>query len=176
MSFQNSQLEFENMKSDVQIEINSFLKNESKTFINDKDILIKIDNITNQTIENLKLWMSENIPDKYKKIILKNIYDKNWSEIIEAFKQELTFGTSGIRGKLISSIDEKKSDLDLKNLKDFEFESDILRGPNTINEITLLKNITPVALNINKNTKNKHNKTHNLNSKLERPDVRSFTN
>ena len=141
MSFQNSQLEFENMKSDVQIEINSFLKNESKTFINDKDILIKIDNITNQTIENLKLWMSENIPDKYKKIILKNIYDKNWSEIIEAFKQELTFGTSGIRGKLISSIDEKKSDLDLKNLKDFEFESDILRGPNTINEITLLKNI-----------------------------------
>jgi|GEM_PF-2515910 phosphoglucomutase len=141
MAFQNSELEFKNIKNDVQMEINSFLKNEFKLFIDDQEILKKIDNITNQTIKNLQLWMSENIPKKYKKIILKNIYDKNWSEIIEAFKQELTFGTSGIRGKLISSLNEQKSNLDLVNLKDFGFESEILRGPNTVNEITLLKNI-----------------------------------
>ncbi len=146
MSFQNSQLEFENIKNDIQIEIKLFLKNEFKTFINDKEILRKIDNVTNETIKNLKLWMSENIPEKYKKIILKNIYDKNWSNIIEAFKQELSFGTSGIRGKLISSLDEQKSNLDLVNLKDFGFDSEILRGPNTVNEITLLKNINGLIM------------------------------
>lgn len=151
MSFENSQLEFEHIKKQVKIEINSFLKNEFKLYLNDPKILQKIDDITNQTTTNLYSWLSESIPEKYKKIILKNIYDKNWSEIIECFKQELTFGTSGIRGKLISSLDVEKSNLDLKSLNDFGFNSKILRGPNTVNEITLLKNINGLIMYMKNN-------------------------
>ena len=151
MSFENSQLEFEHIKKLVKIEINSFLKNEFKLYLNDPKILQKIDDITNQTTTNLYSWLSESIPEKYKKIILKNIYDKNWSEIIECFKQELTFGTSGIRGKLISSLDVEKSNLDLKSLNDFGFNSKILRGPNTVNEITLLKNINGLIMYMKNN-------------------------
>lgn len=155
MSFENSQSEFENIKNQVKIEINSFLKNEFKLYLNNPKIFQKIDNITNQTIDNLHLWLSDSIPEKYKKIILKNLYDKNWSEIIECFKQDLTFGTSGIRGKLISSLDVDKSNLDLKDLNNFGFDSKILRGPNTVNEITLLKNINGLIMHMKNNDMSK---------------------
>ena len=155
MSFENSQSEFEHIKNQVKIEINSFLKNEFKLYLNNPKIIQKIDNITNQTINNLHLWLSDSIPEKYKKIILKNLYDKNWSEIIECFKQDLAFGTSGIRGKLISSLDVDKSNLDLKDLNDFGFDSKILRGPNTVNEITLLKNINGLIIYMKNNDMSK---------------------
>lgn len=155
MFSQNSQLEFEKIKRNAEIKIKSFLKNEFIEFINNKNILKKIDEISDNTVANLQTWMSENIPERYKKYILKNIYDDNWSEIIEAFKQELTFGTSGIRGKLTPSLNEKKSYLDLKNLEHFGFESEILRGPNTINEITLLKNIYGLMNYLKKNNMSK---------------------
>ncbi len=154
MSSQNNQLEFEQIKKDVEIKIKSFLKNEFTEFINN-DALKKIDRISDNTMINLQSWMSENIPERYKKYVLENIYDDNWSEIIESFKQELTFGTSGIRGKLIPSLDVKKSNLELKNLKDYGFESNILRGPNTINEITLLKNIHGLINYMQKNNMSK---------------------
>ena len=154
MSSQNNQLEFEQIKKDVEIKIKSFLKNEFTEFINN-DALKKIDRISDNTIINLQSWMSENIPERYKKYVLENIYDDNWSEIIESFKQELTFGTSGIRGKLTPSLDVKKSNLELKNLKDYGFESNILRGPNTINEITLLKNIHGLINYMQKNNMSK---------------------
>jgi len=151
MTFENSQLEFESLKNDVELGIKSFLQNESNLLINNKEIFKKINNITTQTIKNLKLWMCENIPEKYKKIVLKNIYEKNWSEIIEAFKQELSFGTSGIRGKLIVSLDDKKCIDDLKSLNTLGFESNILRGPNSINEITIMKNIFGLIKYMKKN-------------------------
>ena len=151
MTFENSQLEFESLKNDVELGIKSFLQNESNLLINNKEIFKKINNITTQTIKNLKLWMCEIIPEKYKKIVLKNIYEKNWSEIIEAFKQELSFGTSGIRGKLIVSLDDKKCIDDLKSLNTLGFESNILRGPNSINEITIMKNIFGLIKYMKKN-------------------------
>lgn len=154
MSSQNSQLEFEKIKNDVEIKINFFLKNEFIEFTNN-DVSKRINIISDNTIINLQSWMSENIPERYKKYVLENIYDNNWSEIIESFKQELTFGTSGIRGKLIPSLDVKKSNLELKNLNDNGFESNILRGPNTVNEITLLKNISGLINYMQKNNMSK---------------------
>ena len=62
---------------------------------------------------------------------------KKWSNLIEAFKQDLAFGTSGIRGKLVVSLDENECTNDLKSLHTFGFQSDILRGTNSFNEITV---------------------------------------
>ena len=86
--------------------------------------------------------MKDEIPVKYKQIVLKTIAEKKWSNIVEAFKQELVFGTSGIRGKLVVSLDEEECIDDLKLLDKFGFESSVLRGTNSINEITMMKNIS----------------------------------
>ena len=149
MKFDNkkSQFKFEEMKDHVELKIRSYIKNEYDQFFDDpkNNFPSKIDEITNQILFNLENWISEEIPERYKKIILTEIYDENWSEIIEAFKQEITFGTSGIRGKLVVSLDEEKSNKDLQSLNDYKFESSILRGSNSINEITIMKNICGLA-------------------------------
>ena len=43
---------------------------------------------------NIDNWMKDTIPEKYKEIVIKSVSQKKWSNIIEAFKQELVFGTS----------------------------------------------------------------------------------
>ena len=85
--------------------------------------------------------MQSPIPEKYKEIVIKSISQNKWSNIIEAFKEELVFGTNGIRGKLVVALDEQECISDLKSLNEFGFESEILRGTNSINEITIIKNI-----------------------------------
>jgi len=85
--------------------------------------------------------MQSLIPEKYKEIVIKSISQNKWSNIIEAFKEELVFGTNGIRGKLVVALDEQECISDLKSLNEFGFESEILRGTNSINEITIIKNI-----------------------------------
>ena len=70
------------------------------------------------------------------------LLQKKWSNLIEAFKQDLVFGTSGIRGKLVVSLDESECTDDLKSLHKFGFQSEILRGTNSFNEITVMKNIS----------------------------------
>jgi len=141
---QNNQSEFEKIKDQVKIKIISFLKNElnhSNVNVDNEFLTVRINQINSNVLKNLQNWMQAKIPERYKEFVLKAISEEKWSDLIEAFKQELVFGTSGIRGKLTVSLDEKKSENDLKSLNDFGFASTILRGCNSINEITIMKNI-----------------------------------
>lgn len=65
--------------------------------------------------------------------ILEAIEEGRWEDIVEAFRQKITFGTAGIRGKAVLSKEE------LKLLAIDGPEAEILKGPNTINDIVLLK-------------------------------------
>lgn len=138
------QKNFDELKKHLLTDISSFLEDEyiknfpsSKT----KNISKKFIDMIQQVIINLENWIQEDIPDNYKELVLQYIVKENWEELIEAFKQDLVFGTSGVRGKLTVSLDNKSSDIDLHSLNDFGFNSTILRGSNSFNEITLLKNI-----------------------------------
>jgi len=142
---QDNLKQFKKIKNKVKAKIISFLKNELSYFdddVNHDFLTIKITQISENVLTNLQNWMEQKIPEKYKEIILLSIKEEKWFEIIESFKQEIAFGTSGIRGKLVVSLDKENSLRDLKLLNDYGFSSTILRGPNSINEISLLKHIS----------------------------------
>ena len=139
MTYNNSKayLEYQNLKKDLKKDLLLFIEKEflsSKSDINKTKFVEKI-------LLNLDNWMKDTIPEKYKEIVIKSISQNKWSNIIEAFKEELVFGTNGIRGKLVVALDEQECISDLKSLNEFGFESEILRGTNSINEITIIKNI-----------------------------------
>ena len=139
----NPILEFENLKNYVEKKLSAvveeeFIKNFS--YLN-KEHCKEIKRIVEKILNNLKNWMNDEIPEKYKKYVIAAIKKEKWDDIIEAFKEELTFGTSGIRGKLVVSLNENESYDNLKNLNAVGFNSQILRGTNSINEITIMKNI-----------------------------------
>lgn len=156
--YKKTQLEFENMKDQIKTKIHSFIKNESIQYsgnVETNNLTSKINEITDKVLFNLQNWMQEKIPEKYKEYVLLAIHEEKWSEIIEAFKQEIVFGTSGIRGKLIVSLDEESSKRDLQSLNDYGFDSTILRGSNSINEITIMKNICGLVNYMNKKNMSK---------------------
>ena len=62
-----------------------------------------------------------------------------WAELIEAFVDEIKFGTAGIRGKAAMSDEE------LQILSRDGMDAPILKGPNTLNNIVLLLKSTGVA-------------------------------
>ncbi len=62
-----------------------------------------------------------------------------WAELVEAFVDEIKFGTAGIRGKAAMSDDE------LLSLSRDGMDAPILKGPNTLNNIVLLLKSTGVA-------------------------------
>ena len=153
-----TQLEFENMRDNIKTKIYSYIKNEYIVYFNNIEnynLSPKINEITNTVLFNLQNWMQEKIPEKYKEFVLISIYEERWSEIVEGFKQEIVFGTSGIRGKLILSLDKENSERDLQSLNDYGFESTILRGCNSINEITIMKNICGLINYMNKKNMSK---------------------
>jgi phosphoglucomutase len=136
-------IEFKNLKNHIQKNILVLVE---KEFINnfsniDEERSKKIHKIVEKIMDNLKNWMNDEIPEKYKKYVITSIKKEKWTDVIEAFKEELTFGTSGIRGKLVVSLNENECYRDLKSLNNSGFNSEILRGTNSINEITIMKNI-----------------------------------
>ena len=147
------QLNYENIKDDLKIKLRSYIETE---FFEDYDnlkndhMVLKIDKITSEVLFNLDNWMKDSLPKKYKEFVLTAMYEEKWAELIEAFKQEIVFGTSGIRGKLIVSLNDKTSESDLQSLNENGFNSTILRGSNSINEITITKNICGLLNFMNK--------------------------
>jgi phosphoglucomutase len=83
--------------------------------------------------------MDSDIPHSFKAPIEAAIQQENWGELIEAFDQELDFGTSGIREKLTASLNDVDSANDLYSLVKSGTNAIILRGSNTINEVTVTK-------------------------------------
>ena len=91
----------------------------------------------NNTYLNLSRWTSdENIHRLSPGIRVANlnaIREKRWKDIVEAYRQEIAFGTAGIRGKAALTRQE------LLKLKSDGPGAAILKGPNTINDIVLLQ-------------------------------------
>ena len=145
--------DFEKMKNWIHERIFNQIKHDFDDCFDeiDKSHLLKIEQLTQNVLSNLQKWLCEDIPEKYKKIIFDNIENEKWDEIIEAFRQELVFGTSGIRGKLMNSIDMNDSEKDLLSLDKYGFDSNILRGSKSINEITITKNIHGLIKYMEKN-------------------------
>jgi phosphoglucomutase len=85
-------------------------------------------------IKNLKEWLEDKYIDLFfpnlKEGIKKAIKEKRWEDIIFAFLGKIAFGTAGIRG--IVAFTQKE----LEELKKRGLKAKILKGPNTINEIT----------------------------------------
>jgi len=149
--------DFDKMKKRIHDHIFSQIKCDFEECFDiiDESHLSKIEQLTQNVLSNLQNWLNDDIPEKYKKIIFQNIENGKWVELIEAFKQELVFGTSGIRGKLMISMDEKNSEKDLLSLDENGFDSDILRGSKSINEITITKNIYGLINYMKKNNMSK---------------------
>jgi phosphoglucomutase len=144
-------LKFKKIKITLHKNIYNYIKNEYDEY-SDISSLSEINDITNSVMRNIENWLEDNdIPEKYKIIIFNYIDEKKWYEIIESFKQKLIFGTSGMRGKLSVSLHENDSIKDLLSLDKFGFNSDIIRGYNSINEITIAKNIIGLIRYMKKN-------------------------
>ena len=146
MSYENTEsyLKYKNLRNQLKNDLLSFIETEFKSYSSNYDhnqFSLKKIKLFEKIFLNLDYWMKSTIPEKYKQTVIRSISQKKWSNIIEAFKEELSFGTSGIRGKLVVSLDEQECIDDLKSLDKFGFESNVLRGTNSINEITITKNI-----------------------------------
>jgi phosphoglucomutase len=63
----------------------------------------------------------------------------NWDQLVNAYRQSCRFGTGGIRGMM--AFDRES----IRRLQEEGFSAPILRGPNTINEIVLLRTSAGVA-------------------------------
>jgi phosphoglucomutase len=72
--------------------------------------------------------------------ILNAIRDGKWDDLVEVFRQEIDFGTAGIRG--LAALTKEA----LEMLKSQGAGASILKGPNTINDIVLLLKTAGVIL------------------------------
>jgi phosphoglucomutase len=102
------------------------------------------DDALKHTFPTLKKWLEfppiEGISDRFKKGIVEHIQQEKWEDIINAFRREVRFGTGGIRGMMAF---DKESIIRLKNEG---IETDILKGPNTINDIVVSLTTAGVAM------------------------------
>ena len=144
----NIHSKFASIKTDLKIKIKSFLEKNllAKSNINEKEYVTKqCELITKNSLKNIEDWIKEEIPIECKEGLFSAINEERWSDIIEAFWQKLSFGTSGIRGKMISSFNDVDCERDLHQLLEFGIKSTILRGTNTINEIVIIRYAEGVA-------------------------------
>lgn len=95
------------------------------------------------TVPNLERWLRDDDIDRVSSRLKKGVVDaigqQKWEQIVNAFRQGLRFGTGGIRGLMgqdkASIIKMKKEGLD----------TDILKGPNTMNDLVILLTSAGVA-------------------------------
>ncbi|MDR0797420.1 MAG: hypothetical protein LBE70_01685 [Nitrososphaerota archaeon] len=121
------------------------LQNGLSTYFNEK-IKLEVMNseeankIMNKTFENINNWLQDNsISQLTKDGIIQAIEQEQWSDLVYAFWQEVTFGTGGIRGR--AALTEE----DLKSLALNGLSAKILKGPNTINDVVFSKITNGVA-------------------------------
>ena len=118
-------------RSKVRNEINNFLQHliESKKISKDDAKLIY-----RRCYKNLVDWLTnKNISEITKEGIKRAIKNKRWTDLVEAFWQNITFGTGGIRNKAVLSEKE------LKELGEYGLNAKILKGSNLINDVVFAK-------------------------------------
>jgi phosphoglucomutase len=96
-----------------------------------------------KVIPGIKRWLADErfaeVSPGLREGIRKAIRQERWEDLTFAFMDDITFGTGGIRG--LAAFDEE----DLRILRDQGIGADILRGPNTINDVVLLLKTAGVA-------------------------------
>ncbi len=97
----------------------------------------------NNTFSNLNKWLTNSHIDRISPHLKKGICDvikrEKWGDIVNAFRQSVRFGTGGIRGMMAF---DKAS---IMKIKEHGIDTDILRGPNTINDLVVLLTSVGVA-------------------------------
>jgi phosphoglucomutase len=95
------------------------------------------------TISNIENWLSDKNIDQISPDLKNGIIDAieqgKWEDIVNAFRKNLSFGTGGIRG--LMAFDKAS----IVKLKEAGIDAQILKGPNTINNLVLLKTSAGVA-------------------------------
>lgn len=95
------------------------------------------------TFTNLKSWLKDKEIDRIspnlKKGICRAIEKRQWENIVNAYRQSVRFGTGGIRGMM--AFDRTS----IKQLKRQGRDASILKGPNTINDLVILRTSVGVA-------------------------------
>ena len=95
------------------------------------------------TLPNLSAWLQDEQIDRIasntKQGIARAIEAGQWEPIVNAFRRSVSFGTGGIRGMM--AFDRAS----IVRLKDEGLNAPILKGPNTINDIVLLRVSSGVA-------------------------------
>ena len=96
-----------------------------------------------KTVKNISTWLAEDRLDFFspstRKTIIDYIRNARWKELVNVFRQEVRFGTGGIRGFM--ALDREA----VLKLKDDGLDAAILKGTNTINNIVFLKTTAGVA-------------------------------
>ncbi|QXD14495.1 hypothetical protein GQ464_013795 [Rhodocaloribacter litoris] len=95
------------------------------------------------TVPNLKAWLADPNIDRISKNLKEGIYRtieaEKWEDLVNAYRQNLRFGTGGIRGMM--AFDRES----IRMMYEHGIDVPILKGPNTINEIVFLKTSVGVA-------------------------------
>ena len=96
-----------------------------------------------RTVPNLEQWLCSDDIDRVspnaKRGIAAAILDQRWEAVVNAFRRDLSFGTGGIRGMM--AFDRSS----IECLKEDGIDAPILKGPNTLNNIVLLRVSAGVA-------------------------------
>jgi phosphoglucomutase len=96
-----------------------------------------------KTFPNLEEWLRDphidRISPQCKRGIAMAIESGHWEALVNAFRQRLSFGTGGIRGMMAFDRDS------IVRLKEDGLDAPILKGPNTLNNVLLLRTSAGVA-------------------------------
>ena len=132
--------EFEEYLNKAEMGINNYLDYELKQDNIDKTLY---GIARKNTFVNLHNWLTDSNIDtlsaNVKSGILETIENNEWENIVNSFRQNMNFGTGGIRG-LMASVKES-----IIKLKEEGIDARILKGPNTFNNIVLLLTSAGVA-------------------------------
>ena len=101
------------------------------------------DSAREATIPNLREWLTDphinRISPQLKQALANAIREENWEQLVNAYQRKLRFGTGGIRGMM--GFDRES----IVRLKDEGLDAPILKGPNTLNNVVLLRTSAGVA-------------------------------
>jgi phosphomannomutase len=103
------------------------------------------DHAMEHTFKALSRWLTLSHPPlkdalpSLKQGIVKSIEQGKWEDIVNAFRQNVRFGTGGIRGMM--AFDRES----IRKLQQEGLHTDILKGTNTLNDIVILLTSAGVA-------------------------------
>ena len=133
---------FNDIKPSLRIKICSSLEKkllENIDFEKNEFLIEQSKIITENTLNNIEKWVCDEIPKICIHSVLDAIREERWLEIVDAFYDNVGFGTSSIRGKMVTAMNVNDAEKILNQIYENGFDAQFLRGTNTINEVTITK-------------------------------------